>query len=252
MLTLHLQGGLGNQLFQLAFLEYASKVSGKPWGISSLQSPTTVHSKDQYFISIFKNWIPFYNPVSVKYSIVENPKLAKQDWKTILEEIQNPVLLIGYFQRYEYVDLIREQFITRLSFNQSVLDKYPDLQNSFFIHIRGGDYLNKPFHELCTKKYYQKCLELCKDETFVVFTNDIPYANKMLEQKQFQIIQESEVDSLFLMSKCKGCICANSSFSWWGAYLNPNRPIYFPSKWFGDSSMDTSGYYFKGCTIIDV
>jgi len=48
------------------------------------------------------------------------------------------------------------------------------------------------------------------------------------------------------MSKAKGCICANSSFSWWGAYLNPNRPIYFPDKWFNDSSMDTSGFYFKG------
>jgi len=252
MLTLHLQGGLGNQLFQLAFLEYASKVSGKSWAISSLQSPITIHSKDQYFTNIFKNWIPFHNPVSVNHRIVENSKLAKQDWKSILETIQNPVLLIGYFQRYEYVDLVREQFIARLSFNQSILQKYPDIQNSFFIHIRGGDYLNKSLHNVCTKQYYQTCLELCKDEKFVVFTNDIPYANELLEKKQFEIIQESEVDTLFLMSKCKGCICANSSFSWWGAYLNPNRLIYFPSKWFGDSSMDTSGYYFKGSIVINI
>jgi hypothetical protein len=47
------------------------------------------------------------------------------------------------------------------------------------------------------------------------------------------------------MSQSKGCICSNSSFSWWGAYLNPNRPIYFPDKWFNDPSMDTSGLYFN-------
>jgi len=54
------------------------------------------------------------------------------------------------------------------------------------------------------------------------------------------------------MSKCKGGICANSSFSWWGARLNPNRSIILPSKWFNDSRLYTDGYYFPEATIIDV
>jgi hypothetical protein len=84
-------------------------------------------------------------------------------------------------------------------------------------------------------------------EKFVVFTNDIPYARSLFPTTP--IIEESEVDTLLLMSRAKGCICANSSFSWWGAYLNPGRPIYFPSKWFNDPSMDISGFFFEGSYI---
>ena len=89
-----------------------------------------------------------------------------------------------------------------------------------------------------------------ENEEFVIFTNDIPYAKNYF--KDIPIIQENELDTLYLMSQAKGCICVNSSFSWWGAYLNPNRPIFMPSKWFGNILMDKSGYYFKGVQIIEV
>ena len=93
-------------------------------------------------------------------------------------------------------------------------------------------------------------MELCSEDDFVIFTNDIPYARGFLPDTE--IIEESEVDSLYLMSKSKGVICANSSFSWWGAYLNLDRPIFLPSVWFNDKRMNTSGYYFKGSTIVEV
>jgi hypothetical protein len=64
---------------------------------------------------------------------------------------------------------------------------------------------------------------------FVIFTNDVSYA--LSQFPNIPIIQESELDSLYLMSKCSGCICANSSFSWWAAYLNSERRIVIPSKW---------------------
>jgi hypothetical protein len=140
--------------------------------------------------------------------------------------------------------------VSKLSFDESVLRKYPDISNKFFVHVRGGDYKNHFLHDVGLKNYYRKCLELCKGEEFVVFTNDVPYADYVIPG--CKIIQESEVDTLLLMSKCKGCICANSSFSWWGAYMNPNRPIYFPNKWFNDPRIDTSGYYFNGCRMVDV
>jgi len=56
-----------------------------------------------------------------------------------------------------------------------------------------------------------------------------------------------------MMSKCsKGGICANSSFSWWGAFLNPNRTIIMPSRWFNSSDMWIEGYYFPGVIKIDL
>jgi len=252
MLTVELQGGLGNQLFQLAFLEYASSISGKPWYIHTLESPRTVHSTEQYYETIFKNWKHYVGNKYINYIIQENKNLNYQDWSTMLRNPIGSVKLVGYFQRFQYVDSIRESFIQRLSFDTSILEKYPTISEKMFIHIRGGDYKNNSFHDVGLSNYYKTCLELCKDEQIVVFTNDKQYAKEVLADKSFEYIDESEVNSLFLMSKCKGGICANSSFSWWGAYLNPARTIYFPSKWFNDARMDTSGYYFNGCITIQV
>jgi hypothetical protein len=244
MITVHLQGGLGNQLFQLAFLEWMSKKTGKDVYINSLESPTTVHSKEQYFNTIFKNWRGLYK-IFDSVSIHEHPKFLKHTWNI-------PTLntkYIGYFQKYEYTDEIRDVFIAKLLFDESILEKYPKISEKTAIHIRGGDYVGNSFHEQPLKKYYNKCMQLCGGE-FVVFTNDINYAHSMIPN--CEIINESEVNSLYLMSKAKAVICANSSFSWWGAYLNPSRPIFMPSKWFNDMSIDTSGFYFKDVNIIDI
>jgi len=245
MITVELQGGLGNQLFQLAFLEYIAKKTGRTPFISTMQSPITVHSNQQYFQTIFKNWSELYNPA---YSILvrEHPHFVDEDWNIPTENI----MFRGYFQKYKYTDPIKDNFISKLSFNKSILNKYPNISTKIAIHIRGGDYKGNVLHEQPLTNYYKRCMELCQGYDFVIFTNDIPYARGFLPD--YQIIDESEIDSLFLMSKAKGVICANSSFSWWGAYLNPDRPIFFPSKWFNDSNINTNGYYFKGSTIVEV
>lgn len=245
MLTVNLKGGLGNQLFQLAFLDYASKISGRSIFINNLMSPQTVHSKEHYYQTIFKNWTSLFN--SKPHLIArEPPNQPFQDWKRIIESTNNNILFDGYFQRYEYMDPVRDNFISKLSFDESILQKY-DVTNKIGIHIRGGDYKGNIYHELNLKKYYEKCIALSPDSEFVIFTNDIPYAKNILD---CEIIQESELDTLLLMSRCKGLICANSSFSWWGAYLNPHRPIFMPSKWYGIT--EQGNYYFKGVTVVDI
>ena len=245
MLTVQLQGGLGNQLFQLAFLEYMSKKTGRRPFLSSTQSPVTIHSNQQYFDTIFKNWKCLYNPA---YSVLvrEHPHFIEQEWNIPPDNI----MFHGYFQKYQYTDPVINEFKSKLSFNESILKKYPTISEKIVIHIRGGDYKGNVFHEQPLKKYYTKCMELCSGFEFIVCTNDMPYARGFLPN--CQIIEESEVDTLYLMSKAKGIICANSSFSWWGAYLNPERPIFMPSKWFNDPRMKTSGYDFKGCTVVEV
>jgi hypothetical protein len=245
MLTVQLQGGLGNQLFQLAFLDSMSKKTGRAKFITTTQSPVTVHSNQQYFETIFKNWKSLY---SQTYTVLvrEHPNFVNQEWN--IPDVN--VMFHGYFQKYQYTDPIIDEFKAKLCFNESILQKYPSISEKIVIHIRGGDYKGNCFHEQPLQNYYKKCMELCAGEQFVVFTNDIHYARGFLPNTE--IIEESEEDSLFLMTKAKGVICANSSFSWWVAYLNPNRPIFMPSKWFSDPQMNTDGYYFKGCTIVEV
>lgn len=242
-LTVDLIGGLGNQLFQLAFLLYASKISGNYIFLKNLNSPKIIHSSEQYFQTLLQKWRSYYCEKSIDIALHENSKLKYEDWKQKIDSTQGNIELKGYFQRYEYVDLIRDDFIRKLTFNELILTKYPDIGNKFFIHIRGGDYKGNPFHQLELQEYYLTHIQKHSNEEFVIFTNDIPYAMTILPN--IRIIEENEVDSLYLMSKSKGCICANSTFSWWGAYLNPNRPIYFPSTWFNNSSMDITGFYFN-------
>jgi hypothetical protein len=239
MITVHLQGGIGNQLFQLAFLEYVCRLTQQPLAINDLRSPVSGHGGVGYYESIFKYWKRFYMLHSLPI-LRENPKMHYQDWSKVAN-----CKLVGYFQRYEYIP---EDFISKLSFDNSILSKYPDISTKYFIHVRGGDYKGNSFHELNLTHYYKKCLELCKGNDFIIFTNDIPYAKQLIPD--YPIIQENELDTLLLMSKCAGCICVNSSFSWWGAFMNRNRPIYFPDKWWNDPSMDASGLYFPNINII--
>jgi len=249
MISVHLQGGLGNQLFQLAFLEYISKITGKEPFLHTLQSPSTIHSSEQYFNTVFKTMRNLLKPVNEHPLIFKEPYLQPyMDWKPHVMGCKQTIIFNGYFQRFEYMNIVRDTFIPKLSFDDSVLQKYPQIENKIGIHIRGGDYKNNPYHDLSLKKYYEKCIALCPDSEFVIFTNDVPYANTIIPY--CEIIHESEVNTLFLMSRCKGLICANSSFSWWGAYLNPHRPIFMPSKWYPHNSQ--GNYYFNGVTLVDI
>jgi len=248
--SVKLDGGLGNQLFQLAFLDYIAKSTNKIPKISSLISPTTSHSKNNYFDSIFKTW---NNPENLCSNIPFFEINDSKSYEQIPDTIPRNILCAGYFQNYKY---IRNDIRTKLSFNTDILDKYPLIKNSYFIHVRGGDYLDKPYssvHYIDLSSYYRKCLDLCVGEEIVIFTNDKEYANKVIPGN-FTIINESEIDTLYLMSQCKGCICSNSTFSWWGAYLNPDRPIYMPSKWFAQTMSNTSNFnfYFPGVIIVDI
>jgi hypothetical protein len=243
MISVELQGGLGNQLFQLAFLDYISKKTRKEKYLQKLSSPDTVHSNENYFETIFKKWKPLYKEGINACLITEKLDIKKQEWNISEEN----VLLKGYFQNYEYIDPIRDEFIQKLSFNEKILEKYSDINKQIVIHVRGGDYKNNKFHEQSLTNYYKRCMESCKGDMFIVCTNDIPYATQLIENCNF--IQENEVDTLYIMSKAKGVICANSSFSWWGAYLNPNRPIFIPSKWFNSDSFPHENYQVLGWNV---
>jgi len=244
MITVHLQGGLGNQLFQLGFLDYIQYKSGRQIYLSDLKSPSSKHSSEQYFESIFQEWKGIYKDTAAS-CIHEHPKMIQQEWDMYPEN----TCYVGYFQRYEYLEHIKQSFINKLNFNEKILEKYPELNKKTFIHVRGGDYNGNSFHELNLTSYYKKCMEKTPLKDFVIFTNDISYSKRYFHD--IPIIQESEIDSLYLMSQCGGAICANSSFSWWGAYLNSERPIFMPSKWFNDPTMQ-GNYYFKDVYVIDI
>jgi hypothetical protein len=242
MITVGLAGGLGNQLFQLAAVDHIARRSGRQTIICS--HTESHHSKENYFNSLFRNWSIASNPPTFPLNIQESSYVF-YDWRSALDNPHN-ARIHGYFQNWQYVD---ESFKERLWFNTGVLAKYPDIGNKVFIHVRGGDYVNHWLHDIKLDDYYGRAIaEFPADTQFVIFTNDFPYASTRpwISGIQHTFIHENEVDTLLLMSKCGGCICPNSSFSWWGAFLNQNRKIVMPEKWFNDPNIYIDGYYFPG------
>jgi hypothetical protein len=228
-----------------------------------LQATTskTQHSDQNYFDSIFKNFSSLYSPKEGAYIVKENSEQRLENWSERLEEFknQNIVDFKGYFQQWVYIDAIRESFISLLDFSaQSHLEQKYNVSNKVFVHIRGGDFLQERHrhHLLDLRKYYKTCESFHTGDEFVIFTNDEPYAKKFLLNNNLFLnstfIMEDDVSSLYLMSKCKACICANSTFSWWGAYLDTNRKIYLPSQYYTSGLPIFQDQYFPGSIKIEI
>jgi hypothetical protein len=99
--------------------------------------------------------------------------------------------------------------------------------------------LSKDHHPICDIQYYQNAIDnFDNDVIFLVFSDDINYAKKTFTENKYTIIEnEKDYIDLYLMTMCKSNIIANSSFSWWGAWLNnnTNKKVIAPKKWFGES-----------------
>lgn len=213
-------GRLGNCLFQIA---------------ATIGAATRLN--DSY---IFPRWKyePFFNLHNCFQDNIRSTKTYSEPFFHY-QEInpqynKNEILnLIGYFQSpifYQHCEqLIRDKF----TFTHQTLS-----QNKVSIHVRRSDYVNLvDCHPMPSMDYYRQAMEILPSEKYTVFSDDIPWCRQNFLGDQFEFSEgKSEVEDLELMSKClNGHILANSSFSWWGAWLNQNsdKKVIAPIKWFG-------------------
>ncbi|HEY5591680.1 MAG TPA: alpha-1,2-fucosyltransferase [Paludibacter sp.] len=174
----------------------------------------------------------------------------KFQYEVRIKSVQDNTYLYGYFQTEKYFKNQKDEILktfrikTELdSINKSFITKMKD-ENSVSIHIRRGDYLHSPFNLLEIDSYYLKAInyisEHVENPVFYLFTNDYEWTSTNFAQFNIDktIINHNQGDNSFmdmiLMSNCKHNICANSSFSWWGAWLNqnPDKIIITPKEWF--------------------
>lgn len=158
-----------------------------------------------------------------------------------------------YFKEFE--DVIRKDLILRnrpsIVF-QNVLDRITST-DSISIHIRRGDYVSNPkansLHGVCDIEYYQKAITMVlprtMNPTFFVFADDIEWAKNNLALEHDTVFVSgaglSNAEELILMSACSHNIIANSTFSWWAAWLNtnPHKTVIAPKNWFKAPHLDT-------------
>ena len=130
---------------------------------------------------------------------------------------------------------------------------------SYFIHVRRGDYLNSSFHYINLDVYYRNAIKyiLNIDRTahFYIISDDIEYC------KRYNVIKDinktfyenqDELETMYFMSLCnKGGVCANSTFSWFGSYLNrnPDKIVIFPDKWDNSSNVESDIYYTNSIVL---
>lgn len=153
--------------------------------------------------------------------------------------------MYGYFQSEKYFHHNRNKILEQLEPSDELLvylnSKYPDYinkDNVVSLHVRRGDYVNlQDYHPLLTIEYYEKALNIFDNiDNIVVFSDDINWCKNNLKLDKLKFVEdEKDYIEMYLMSMIKNNIIANSSFSWWGAWLNnyPDRKIVAPNKWFG-------------------
>jgi len=269
MIYIRLMGGLGNQMFQYAFGKSLSVKNNLKLGLDLTYLSERPESPD-YTIRDF-DLAGFNIDCQAKKFLRFHPRLKRfmsRIERTIRERSFNydhdlsipmdGAIYIGYFQSHKYFldirDALLELFKPRLlseELNQSLLDLK---KNSVSIHVRRGDYVtnskSNSFHGLCSLEYYHEgisfILEKIDDPTFYVFSDDIDWVKENLKLKHshkfISFIKSSPCDELYLMSRCHHNIIANSSFSWWAAWLNnnPEKIVVAPKNWFKDPTIDTS------------
>jgi hypothetical protein len=236
-LTVELVGGLGNQLFQLAALLHIARKTRRTPYLTTLANPSP-HSSVSYFDTIF------YRFRSMLMATTEPVRISETSWQNTIRFHSN-VQLTGYFQDWRYVT---QEFIDLLLLPPGAVERNPGVHEGIFLHIRGGDYVGNTYHDVGLDDYYARAIAMFPGAHFFLVTNDLNYAmNKpYLKDLKYTVVLEPELETLYLMSQCAGGICANSSFSWWGAFLNPHRKIVMPDRWFPHNAVPTEGYYFPG------
>lgn len=249
-MTIKLKGGLGNQMFQYAHGRKL-ELSGQKvvFDISFFAGSRANNDISRDFkLDVFNlgTNAEFLNKPS-SFSIF----IAKVK-KVLGVKVEEYYQGVKYF--IDISDIIKKEFTLKNGLSEVMRDfeeKVSD-SNSISLHIRRGDYIadarTNAFHGVCGLDYYQAAMKLIKERVsapiFFVFSDDIDWAKENLKGGEFVFVSCSSVkdyEELILMSKCKHNIVANSSFSWWGAWLNNNseKIVIAPRKWFADEISNT-------------
>tara|TARA_B110000208_G_scaffold189178_1_gene250209 strand:- start:6459 stop:7286 length:828 start_codon:yes stop_codon:yes gene_type:complete len=269
MITTELMGGLGNQLFQVYnLISYCLDNNN----IFVLEKHTMLYGPirncNVYWNNIFKNISSNCKETLFKFPIYKEPSFSYNKIPYILPT-QN-VKFHGYFQSYKYFDhnLDKINDILKLDIlKQEISSKNKlDYENIISLHFRIGDYAKlQHYHPLMTPEYYinsinyiiekttkedWKILVFCEKDDIDIVNSKLSIIKERYEKIEFVICNHNLQDweQMLQMSLCKHNIIANSSFSWWGAYLNNNKDkiVCAPKKWFGDNvKHNTSDLYLK-------
>lgn len=259
MITCHLKGGVGNQMFQIAATEALAKRNNDVAGYNlytcqtRLQGNPSTHYKDTLFKKLGK--IDPYTDSMQFLSSYQEPEFAYHEIP-----YKPGLVLNGYFQSEKYFTDCADHIRNLFTFEDDTLFDVKNILNMIkapitSVHIRRGDYLNFPnAHPTCSLDYYKQAMALFPDNVFIIISDDIKWAKDTFGATNHLYLSfKDDLFDLCAMTLCNNNIIANSSFSWWGAWLNqnPDKKVVAPGVWFGSElNHDTKDIYCKDWIII--
>ena len=239
-------GRLANQMFQYASLRGIAARRGYDFGIppSNFKDEWTTH---QLFEVFELSNLPEKN---IKYLDGGNAPVASERFfefdELLFNQCPNDISLCGFFQSEKYFKHIEDSIKEDFTFRDHILEPCTEIAESFenpvALHVRRTDYLtNSANHYNLELDYYKKALEQFPDRQVIVFSDDPIWCHDepMFNDDRFMISEsEDNAVDLCLMTFCSDYIIANSSFSWWGAWLsrNDSPKVIAPTKWFGPNN----------------
>ncbi|WP_293575374.1 alpha-1,2-fucosyltransferase [Phaeobacter sp.] len=270
MITTRLHGRLGNQMFQYA----AGRALAERLGTSlALDSRGAISRGEGVLTRVFDLDLAEPDPLPplkqthpIRYALWRSlgaqlglrPQFRRETglgYNNAFDDWGDHSYLHGYWQTEQYFDAISERIRRDFAFpdfsNQQNAEMAAQINeaNAVSLHVRRGDYLTLAAHVLCDQAYYDAALEQITDRlqtepTVFVFSDDPQWAKDNLPLPCKKVVvdfngADTDFEDMRLMSLCRHNIIGNSSFSWWGAWLNqnPDRQVAGPAKWFGDPKL---------------
>jgi hypothetical protein len=282
-----IKGGLGNQLFQYAFGYYLKETLKMEWQLDQLPLTFEGQTERPFLLDQIDHELIYssakYHHLCTTYKdgiVLKGIKSIQRKLKRIvyvgesefnLKQIQSDKTAIyyldGYWQNTLYANLAKQKI-------NILLDRYTDQQNKWLdivskkntvaLHIRRGDYASNAdtnkVHGVLSFQYYQKAIQALQaqfeDLKFIVFSDEVDWVKQHFDfGSAFQYYSGdvlNPITDLCLMKACQHQITANSSFSWWAAFLNTsaNKQIIVPEKWTNTSDTKNLQLYEPSWKII--
>jgi hypothetical protein len=252
-------GRLGNQMFQYASLRGIAANRGfdfciPPESVFGVSDPNVKNSKTSIYTA--------FNLEKCNQFLGSNKMIQESGFqfdKYLFNECEDNVDLYGYFQSGKYFKHIEDEIRKDFTFSQDVVESCRDIVENeikstelISLHIRRSDYLKlQSFHPIPPVEYYIEALKTFPDIPVLIFSDDTDWCleQKVFDSDRFFVSQSDSAEhDMCFMSMCNYHIIANSSFSWWGAWLSKSQKVIAPKVWFGPSLMqhNTSDLYCEG------
>ena len=282
MIIVQLNGGLGNQLFQYAFGWALAKKTGQNLKLDNSQyakQSLRIYSLENFDLDVgFASEIEIKRMVgrvpervlrkicnnNLLWSLVGSPKIIfEQSFESNVDALihTGDGYFVGYWQSFKYFSDFQRQLRDKLWVNYQVspilkqVSKDVERCNSVSLHVRRGDYAKNSeankVHGVCELEYFNRAIdyieENVKNAKYFIFTDDPVWVGEhLLDSKKMTLVsgdgETTDSDDMYLMSMCHHNIISNSTFSWWGAWLNdsPDKLVVAPENWFVDRSVVTN------------